>query len=369
MNTEKATAATSAKKTPGLPLGKRITHFLVSMKLALTLLFVIAILSIMGTILPQGDVVLETDWVNNPLYDFYKTLGLFDMYNSWWFLSILVLLIANLSVCITKRLPTALKHFLKPRVDVKDIFVTKQPVSATLPGQGNPGIDRARSVLSAHRYHIRTGTGGSVLAEKGRFSPLASIAFHLSFLFIGIGAISTSLLGFDERVEVPDGRTVAVPNTSMRVKNNRFNVEYAEVVEDGRVTGYRPSVYSSDLEVSEGEEVLGAQTITVNDPLRVEGVNFHQASFYRTNRGYVTVLQVNSSPGKSLIYIGFFLMMGGISAAIYFPHRRIWLKAGESGDLLLGGRSNRSKVTFQREFERILAELRLKPGQEARQHG
>jgi len=368
VTTEKA-AVTKEVKGPGWSVGKKITHFLVSMKLALTLLFVIALLSIIGTILPQGDQVLESGWPNNPLYDFYKTLGLFNMYNSWWFLSTLGLLIANLTVCITKRLPTAVKHFLKPRVDVKEIFIANQPVSVTIPGAGDRSIATAKKLLGKHHFRIREGQSGSVLAEKGRFTPIASLAFHMSFLFIAVGSILVGFLGFDERMEIPDGKSAPVPNTNMQVKNNGFTVDYIEVTENGRVIGYRPSVYSSDLEIFEDGQSVAKKVITVNDPLRLEGVNFHQASYFQTARGYVTVLQVNKTPGKSLVYVGFGLMMGGICFTLYLPHRRIWFKAGTSGDLLIGGRTNRSKVAFKKDFDHMMSELRLSIGQEATADG
>lgn len=346
-------------------LGRRVGRFLVSMKLALTLLFVIAILSIIGTILPQGDQVIRSGWIDNPLYDFYDQLGLFDMYHSRWFMVILFLLIFNLSVCIYNRLPTTIKHATRPRVDVKDIFVTSQPLSHEIPGGSERAMGQAKDILSSHRYRIREGKSGSVLAEKGRFTGVFSLAFHMSFLFIGVGAILVSLLGFEYQLEIPDGTTARVPETGLQVTNHGFQMETVEVREGGRVTGYRPSLYASDLELYDNGEAVARKTITVNDPLRYEGINIHQASYYRTGRGYVTVLSVNKTPGKSLIYIGFFAMMGGIVFALYFPHRRIWLKVSDGGDLLAGGRTNRSKMSFQRDFERFIAELRLSLGQEA----
>jgi cytochrome c biogenesis protein ResB len=349
--------------------GKRIGHFLVSMKLALTLLFVLAILSIIGTILPQGDNVLNSGWVDNPLYDFYRHLGLFEMYKSRWFMAILFLLTFNLVVCIYHRLPTAIKHTFRPRVDVKDIFITSQPLASEINGAGERGEKLAREVISKHRFRIREGKSGSNLAEKGRFTGLFSLAFHLSFLFIGLGAIIISLAGFDYRMEIPDGTTAQVPDTNLSVTNHGFTVQSEPVYEGERIVGYRPSTYSSDLEVFDNGESVARKTILVNDPLRYNGVNFHQSSYYRTERGYVTVLQVNKAPGKSLVYIGFVAAMGGIIFGLYFPHRRIWYKISESGDLLIGGRTNRSKVSFKHDFDRIVSELRMRMGQEASEDG
>ena len=155
--------------------GGRVKHMLLSMKLALTMLFVILILSVIGTILPQGDMVLESDWPNNPLYSFYSRLGLFDMYQSRWFLAILYLLAFNLSFCIIDRLPTTYRRALRPRTDVKDIFIRKCPDAAVIAGAGQRGVEAAREILSSHHYHLRTGETGTVLAEKGRGSGIASI--------------------------------------------------------------------------------------------------------------------------------------------------------------------------------------------------
>ncbi|MBI5869939.1 MAG: cytochrome c biogenesis protein ResB [Actinobacteria bacterium] len=356
--------------------GGRVSKVLLSMKLALTLLFVVLFLAIIGTIIPQGENALKSDFSRNPLFDFYSNIGLLDMYNSRWFLAILYLLGFNIAFCIFDRLPTTFRRAMRPRTDVKDIFITKCPAAATLKDAGPQGSEAAQQILSRHHYHLHKSESGGILAEKGRWTPLASIAFHLSFLFIGLGAILAGTLGFDESLEIPDGRTAPVPHTDLKVTNHEFNMETVAVKEGDRITGYRPSVYSSDLELTGNGESLARKTITVNSPMRYSSsnwlvtlitsskVNFHQSSYYQSGSGgYVTVLQVTYKPGKSLIYVGFGLMTIGI-CALYFPHRRIWLKTDGSGTLIMGGRTNRSRVMFQRDFDRIVAELRLTLGKQ-----
>ena len=357
-------------------LGGRVNRTLLSMKLALTLLFVILILAVIGTIIPQGETVLTSDWPKNPLYDFYRHIGLFDMYLSRWFLALLYLLGFNLSFCIFDRLPTAVRRALRPRTEVKELFIRKCPASAVLEGAGDKGFDISKEVLHSHRYHLRQTKSDMALAEKGRWSGLASIAFHLSFLFIGVGAIIAGTLGYSERLEIPDGMTAPVPHTDLRLTNHQFKMDTQEVKEGDRVVGYRPSLYSSDLELLQNGQSLESKTITVNDPMSYSSSNWlvtllisnklvlHQSSYYQNQDGsYVTVIEATYKPGKSLVYIGFGLMMAGI-CGIYFPHRRIWIKKGESGELIMGGRSHRSKVTFGNEFERIVAELRLSLGKQ-----
>lgn len=369
MSTDKAAAIRKTAEAARISFSRRIYLFLISMKLALTLLFVIAIISVIGSFLPQGDQVYMTDWVNNPLYDLYNTLGLFDMYWSWWYQALLLLLGVNLAVCIFNRLGPALRKTFKPRVDVKDAFVASQPFAARFPAAGAGELKAAAGVLKSGRYHITSGSSGSVLARKGRFSDLASLFFHASFLVIGIGAIIGYTLGFDETVEIADGKVANVPYTRYQAKNHGFEIDQEDLYENDRLVGYRISEFSTDLEVFLDGKPVARKTITVNDPLRLDGVNFYQSSYDITARGRVTILQVNHYPAKSLVYVGFGLMMAGIVFALYFPQRRIWLKQGKSGELLLGGRSNRSKVSFQKEFDGLVSDMRLQLKQEARADG
>ncbi len=390
-NSENIAALPKKASKPQLSAGKRIFHFLISMKLALTLLFVIAILSIIGTILPQGQDVLNSDWPKSPLYDFYNTLGLFNMYYSWWFLSVLGLLVLSLSACIFNRLPTTVKHVFKPRIDVKDAFVANQPLAESF--AGGSSVAAAAEVLRRRHYRIKTGKTGSMLAQKGRFSGLASVSFHLSFLLIAAGAVLGGLFGFDYTLSVPNGQLVNVPHSNMQVENHRFDMQFVgkALLDDGRTVqvrqlmdgtvvrdindggnivgqpfDLRPSLYSTDLEIFQNGKSIQRKTIQVNDPLELNGINFYQASFNQSSDGtVVSILEVNHYPGKTLVYIGAFLMMGSITLALYFPHRRIWLKLGKSGRLLIGGRTNRSKLGFKRDFERITADIKLRIGQEA----
>ncbi len=391
-NSENIAALPKEVSKPQVSVGKRIFHFLISMKLALTLLFVIAILSVIGTILPQGQDVWQSDWPKSPLFDFYNTLGLFSMYYSWWFLSVLGLLVLSLFACIFNRLPTTVKHVFKPRIDVKDAFVANQPMAGSFAG-GSGSVEAATEVLRRHHYRVKTGKKGSMLAQKGRYSSLASVTFHLSFLFIAAGAVLGGLLGFDYQLSLPNGQLVNVPQSNMQVESHRFDMQFVgkALLDDGRTVqvrqlmdgtvvrdindggnivgapfDLRPSLYSTDLEVFQNGKSIQRKTIQVNDPLELNGINFYQASFNQSSDGnVVSVLEVNHYPGKTLVYIGAFLMMGSITLALYFPHRRIWLKTGNSGQLLVGGRTNRSKFGFKRDFERIATDIKLRIGQEA----
>ena len=77
-----------------------ITAFFASVKLALVLLITLAITSILGTILPQGESMAFYEQGYSPITGkLIRLFQLYDMYHSWWFQWVLLLLTVNLLVC------------------------------------------------------------------------------------------------------------------------------------------------------------------------------------------------------------------------------------------------------------------------------
>src|SRR4030043_1396355 len=77
-----------------------------SLKLTIFLLILLAILSIIGTVITQN--APSSDYIQRygvRLYEALNFFSLFDMYHSWWFSAILLLLVINLITCSLKRLP------------------------------------------------------------------------------------------------------------------------------------------------------------------------------------------------------------------------------------------------------------------------
>ena len=91
---------------------KKAWHWLTSMRTALMLLFVLAVASIPGALLPQRTVssslvddYLKANPTTGPIYD---KLQLFDVFQSTWFLAIILLLTISLVGCI---IPRSIDHW------------------------------------------------------------------------------------------------------------------------------------------------------------------------------------------------------------------------------------------------------------------
>ena len=88
-----------------------IWHFFASVKLALVTLFLIAVTSIIGTLVPQKE---SLEWYTArygpEIAQLFAVLDIPDMYSSWWFLALLLLLCLNLVICSIDRFPGVWKQ-------------------------------------------------------------------------------------------------------------------------------------------------------------------------------------------------------------------------------------------------------------------
>ena len=271
-----------------------IFDFFRSLKLTIFLLILLAILSIIGTLIkqnaPSGEYIQR---YGIQLYNVLEFFNLFDMYHSWWFSAILLLLVFNLIACSFHRFPGVWRQISRESGG-KEIG---DPMLKTLPyvervNISNPGgvrEDDIRSLLKREFKNPQRIEGESSItlySEKGRFSRLGVYITHLSILIILIGGIMGSLFGFRGFVNILEGETV--DHIALRIKDEDVAkpVGFSIRCDDFRVTFYdlqRPEKlvkeYTSDLTILEnGKEVL-KKTIEVNHPLHYKGLAFYQSSY------------------------------------------------------------------------------------------
>ncbi len=109
------------KQNPSKGILTEIAAFFASVKLALVLLITLAITSILGTVLPQGEPMAFYDQGYSPITGkLIRFFQLYDMYHSWWFQWVLLLLTINLLVCSLKRFSSTWKVVNAPSRSVSD---------------------------------------------------------------------------------------------------------------------------------------------------------------------------------------------------------------------------------------------------------
>jgi cytochrome c biogenesis protein len=80
------------------------------MPLAVTLLGAVAIASVIGTILQQNQPYQDYIIKFGPFWhELYRSLGLYDIYSSAWFLVLLAFLVASTSICLIQNGPAFIR--------------------------------------------------------------------------------------------------------------------------------------------------------------------------------------------------------------------------------------------------------------------
>jgi cytochrome c biogenesis protein len=177
-------------------LGWVLLEFLGSMNLAITLLVVVAVASIIGTVLQQNQPYPDYILKFGPFwFEIFRQLGLYDVYGTGWFIGILAFLILSTSVCIYRQTPILWREMtrFRTRVRLDSLRGFHQRAEWRLPNQRpDTALTAVSDVLHRRGYRWRVADHGDhqvVAAMKGRFNRLGYLLTHAAIVVIGVGGL------------------------------------------------------------------------------------------------------------------------------------------------------------------------------------
>lgn len=284
-------------------LRRELLPLLTDLRLAILLLLAIAVFSISGTVIEQGQSVAfyQANYPEQPaLFGFLSwkvilTLGLDHVYRTWWFLALLILFGTSLTACTFTRQFPALKAAQRWKFYDQPRQFQKLALSAEL---DTGSLSSLTQLLQNRRYRVFHAEKDALYARKGIVGRIGPIVVHVGIVIILAGAIWGAMTGFMGQEMIPSGESFQVKNIveagpwaepqipkdwSLRV--NRFWIDYTP-------TGGIDQFYS-DISVldKQGQEVK-RKTIFVNEPLRYRGV-----TFYQTDWAIAAIrIRINKSP-------------------------------------------------------------------------
>lgn len=250
---------------------RKIINLLASVKFALTLLVLIILFCLSGTIIPQGLDSSHYSQKYGPGGDILFKLGLTDVYHSPWFIGLLSGLWLSLLVCAKGRLKS---------------------------------------------WKKQTG----------------SLLTHFGLLIILLGALINTLLGESGFLSLPKGDDQAIfltGNSGYRFKKLGFRAELDELTINGPI----PQEQNKNLTCPIGQRqppepegrinffdprgrIIAVKTIKINQPFNFKGYTFYLENYEPGYLNWVE-LKVTNDPGIPLVYTGFiFLNLGAIAIVI-----------------------------------------------------
>lgn len=304
------------------PLLKIVT----SVKFAVTLIALIISVAIAGTFLPSGTFI----------------------YNSPIFFSLIGLLAVSIISCSSIRLVPTWQIVAKPTIEVSDAFVTQLPYNSTLK---TIDLDEVKKQLRGYKFMELNKVDSSYLfAQKGQIGRFGAHFTHIGVLILLLGATVSGIYGYSKIAVLPIQQLVTV--SGVEIKLNSFEVNYYD--------NGMPKDYKAHVTITEGN-VLHNDSIAVNQPVTYKGISFFLDSFdaegfYRDGTPSWVALKVRSDPGEPIVWMGAAAILTGLIMSFYIPHKRIWIKKS-GGSVLLGGKTNKGRLNFSREFEQMVTNL------------
>ena len=268
----------------------RLWDFFCSLKLTIVTLILLATTSVIGTVIQQNlprEEYIQKQGMSESTYELLNSLQFFDMYHSYWFLSLMGLFAVNLICCSIKRFPRVWKTVREPvLVADEGLFRTLSNRDELVAGESLETVREKVKGLLTKKFAspVVTEQDGQVyfFAQKAAYARFGVYVTHLSILIIFIGAMIGNVWGFKAYVNIVEGSAV---NSiwSRSASQTQIPLGFEVFCENFEVTFYpdsgRPKDYTSDLIVREnGQEVL-RKTIEVNDPLQYGGLTFYQSSY------------------------------------------------------------------------------------------
>jgi len=308
------TVPQAPKGPPGLGVLGWLRWFwrqLTSMRTALVLLFLLALASVPGSLLPQrgpepGKV--EQYFTQHPdLAPVLDKFSLFDVFAAPWFAAVYLLLFISLAGCVFPRSWHHLK-VMRARPPKAPRNLSRLPESARWTTGLSPdeALEKVRAVLRSKRFRVDVADD-SVAAEKGYLRETGNLVFHIALLGLLLAIGLGGSLGYKGNVLVTEGdgfaNTVASydrfePGRSFsddRLQPFSFHVnDYkATYITSGEQRG-QPATQVADVTYKTAPDApTEHHRLKVNNPLDVDG-----AKVYLLGNGYAPTFKVTDGKGN-----------------------------------------------------------------------
>lgn len=264
----------------------RLVGWISDLRVAIVLLLVIASTSGVGTAIPQR----EPAELYHRLYDPQPWLGLLNadgvlalqldhVYSSGWFLGLLAWLALALLLCSWRRQWPALQAALRWIDYSSPRQLSKLSVAETLSTDTpKTSLDRLAGLLQSQGWQIQRHDD-RLAARKGLLGRVGPLLVHAGMVVLMLGAAWGALGGQRAEQYLAPGRSLELMDSrgssQLTLALDHFSIQ--------RDPAGRPEQFTSQLRILEGDgsdgSLLKQAEISVNHPLRFQGVTLYQADW------------------------------------------------------------------------------------------
>lgn len=265
---------------------QRFFRSIADLRFAITILLIIALFSIIGTVIEQ-DQSIETYKLNYPItnqvfgflsWDIILKFGLDHIYKTWWFITCIILFGVSLLTCtILQQLP-GLKISRRCQ-----FFRTAQQFQRLKISTKLQEYNFQKFVFKIKETQYSIFQQKNIIyAYKGLIGRIAPIIVHFSMILILIGTVVGAVNGFKAQEIVPKTETFHIQNilsngqfTSIPKVSTRINDFWITYTKQTTINQFYSDISILNIEGNEIER----KTIFVNSPARYRGINYYQTDW------------------------------------------------------------------------------------------
>ena len=325
----------SSISTAGVELGgarpgalREAVELLSSMRFSISLLTVICIASVIGTVVKQHEPANNVVNQFGPFWaELFTTVGLTRVYSAWWFLAILFFLVISTSLCIVRNTPRILADLrnYKEQVREQSLQAFHLHASGELAEAQPAAYARAVALLAGAGWKAKVQQrrdgdalrGTMIAARRGAGNRLGYIAAHSAIVLVCVGGLldgdlvlraqmwlqgKTSYAGGGMIADVPAAHRLGAGTPAFRanllvpeggragtaiisqpdgvvLQDLDFDIELKKFIVEYYDTGM-PRLFASEIVIRDHDTGEATEaTVKVNEPAIHRGVAIYQSSF------------------------------------------------------------------------------------------
>ncbi|MGI8670345.1 MAG: cytochrome c biogenesis protein ResB [Aridibacter sp.] len=296
----KTVAETKPKVKPKTaPIFNRILDFLSSVRFGVVLLCIMVVLAIVGMLIVQQNVNGFDAYFASltPAQKIvYGKLGLFDIYHSWYFNLLLLVLSLNIVLASIDRFPSAWSYISKPKLDASRKWLLGQKQNAVVQIDAENEEQAAEFISETFKKNgfaptISEKKGNLyVFGESGKWNRLGAYIVHVALLTLFLGHFVALQSGFDADVRfIPGETTSEIQLIEFNLdQQNRFAVQLPFTITctdiqqklidpKGSIETFNTLDWRTRIKINDPQYGVTEADVSLNNPFSYRGYRFFQA--------------------------------------------------------------------------------------------
>jgi cytochrome c biogenesis protein len=302
-------------KSKSKPFLNSVLDFLSSVKFGVVLLCILVALSMLGMIIVQQNV--------NGFDSFFAsltpaekivfgTLGFFDIYHSWYYNFLLLILSLNIILASIDRFPTAWKYISTPKTEVTKAWLLHQKQNGNLNVAEDNITEKITPIFKKYGFNVKTTEKNGrihIFGEKGKWNRMGAYIVHVALLTLFLGHFVALNTGFDADVRVtPSQVTDKIELIQFNLdKQERYNaqlpftltctdIQQTLIDPKGSIEINNTLDWRTQIKIDDPQYGTTIADVSLNKPFSYRGYRFFQAS--AITEGKARTMTIEATPAN-----------------------------------------------------------------------